>query len=137
MSTSMNVTDDFGSILSKHVSVATAECSGGSTCTSCSVCEPPFVSAYMSPFTHDKRHGGTYGGSAVLSAALRSTANCSLDTSKDARLMRFASFAASACAFENHAADTDTPSDIAATMTLTTETQSEKPIRTILSEVTA
>ena len=68
------------------------------------------------PFTHSASPHGTRSGGF------------------DANAVRFASVATSACFFENHI---DAMNDSAATMTPATAIQLAKPIRTILSEVTA
>lgn len=132
MSKSMNVTDDMGPISGKSISVATALYAGGLTCTSCSTSEPPFVNAYMSPFTHERRHGGTYGSDAAFLPESRSNASCCRETSNAAALMRFASMAASTCFFENHAEATATPNDTSAIAALAMETQFERHMKLIL-----
>lgn len=132
MSKSMNVTDDMGPISGKSISDAMALYAGGLTCTSCSMSEPPFVNAYMSPLTHERRHGGTYGSDVVFLPESRSNASCCRETSNAAALMRFASMAASTCFFENHAEATAAPNDTSAIAALAMETQFERYMKPIL-----
>lgn len=101
----MKVSEDIGPILSKSKSDAPITPSGSSIRTSCSTSEPPLVMAYMLPLTHERRHGGTYGGSTGCRLAVsrsisrreRMMSSCCLETSNAARATRLRSEASSAC----------------------------------------
>lgn len=132
MSMTRKVTEDLAPIFSKSIVAPTALYAGGSTCTSYSSSVPPLVSANVLPLTRDNIHGGTYSAIGDLPFASRSSSSCCLDTSKDARLMRFASSAAFACFHANMAANADTPMDRPETAAPMIDRHSDSPMKPIV-----